>query len=161
MPTKMQQIGKFGEDKVKENCFCPSCKISELTQSGNPTSTFKLLSDGFKCADIICDFCGYLAQVKTKTVGNVDQIPSNIRGGSWPTFKKRIDAGIFFSLYLVLVSKDRKTYAIHFLPVELQQVEMFRPRPPLKPPSRREGWQGFNYDLSIVKTSFVCIHEHK
>lgn len=74
MATNKQILGKFGEQAVVKNCTCPKCKKNK---------TLKLLPSNFKCADIVCDFCGYLAQVKSSTVKNVDTLPHQILGAAW------------------------------------------------------------------------------
>ena len=66
MATANQNLGEKGEKFVKDNCDCPQCKRSE---------TLKQLRVNFKCVDLICDFCGFLAQVKTATVSDLDKIP--------------------------------------------------------------------------------------
>jgi type II restriction enzyme len=48
---------------------------------------------------VICDFCGYLAQVKTKAL---TKIPATLAGAAWIPQKERMDAGIYFPLFLVL-----------------------------------------------------------
>ena len=37
----------------------------------------------------------------------------------------------------------------------LQNKEIFVARKPLSPSARRAGWQGFMYDISKIKNSFV------
>jgi len=59
MTTDKQKLGDFGENLIRKKFDCPKCKRPK---------TLKKLPPNFKCADLICDFCGYLAQVKTKTV---------------------------------------------------------------------------------------------
>ena len=103
----------------------------------------------FKCADIVCDFCGFLAQVKSTTVnrGSLNH-PPKILGAAWGPQKERMDAGIYFSLYVVAVTRgDPKSYAIYFLPSELQTPNMFIPRKPLSAAAKRAGWQGYMIDL--------------
>ena len=51
MATARQELGTFGEKHVAQQCACPKCKRSK---------TLVLLPPNFKCADLICDFCGYL-----------------------------------------------------------------------------------------------------
>jgi hypothetical protein len=53
-----------------------------------------------------------------------------------------MDAGVFFSLYVVLVNESDRA-AIYFLPRDLQTREMFAERKPLSATARRAGWQGF------------------
>ena len=62
MATDKQKLGDYGETMVVKNCHCPKCKNEK---------TLKQLPKNFKCVDVVCDFCGYLGQVKTKNV-NID-----------------------------------------------------------------------------------------
>jgi hypothetical protein len=77
MATEKQEIGASAERLVAQRARCPGCK---------PTATtFKVLPPNFKCADLICDFCGYLAQVKSKRVNGPlpDRFPDSILGAAW------------------------------------------------------------------------------
>src|SRR3954454_19856941 len=49
MATARQQLGEFGEQRVVKDCSCLRCK--------RPGSLLRL-PPNFKCADVICDFCG-------------------------------------------------------------------------------------------------------
>ena len=140
MATDKQKLGDFGEEFVAKSISCPSCKSSD--------KTLKLLPTNFKCADLICDFCGYLAQVKSVTVDDVDVLPKQILGAAWKPQKERMDSGIYFPLFIVAF-KDKKNVGIFFLPSDLQSKEMFLPRKPLSDSARRAGWQGFMIDLSL------------
>ena len=144
MATAHQELGLFGESVVVKRCACPKCK--------RPRTLVKL-PQNFKCADVICDFCGYLGQVKAARVKDIDQIPKAILGAAWKPQKERMDAAIYFPLFLVLVSG--KGYAIYYLAADLQTVELFKPRAPLSKTARRAGWQGFIYDTARVKANFV------
>ena len=73
MPTKRQILGRLGEVCVVKGCKCPKCKRDQ---------TLKRLPNNFKCADVICDFCGYLAQVKAVTVNNIDTVPKSVLGAA-------------------------------------------------------------------------------
>ena len=114
------------------------------------------LPNNFKCADVICDFCGYLAQVKAARVRNVDAIPNTVLGAAWEPQKDRMDSAIYFPLFLVLVGPN-KSHSIFYLSADLQLPSMFKARTPLSPKARRAGWQGFIYDLSPVRNHFVRI----
>lgn len=105
------------------------------------------LPANFKCADIICDFCGYLGQVKTASVRDVSVIPKAVLGAAWGPQKERMDAAIYFPLFLVLTASGTKKYAIYYLAADLQMPELFKPRSPLSAKARRSGWQGFIYDM--------------
>lgn len=148
MATDNQLKGEFGERLVAKTCACPKCKRSR---------TLHRLPPGFKCADVICDFCGFLAQVKTCTVVDVERAPDTIMGAAWGPQKQRMDAGIYFPLYIVTLSKDGKSQAIYYLSADLQEPGIFQERPPLKPTARRAGWIGFNYRLAHIRDRLVRI----
>src|SRR5690242_2089970 len=120
---------------------CPRCKRQR---------TLKRLPTNFKCADLICDFCGYLAQVKAATATDVERVPKQVLGAAWSVQKDRMDAGIYFPLYLVLVEPSKR-FAIYYLAADLQLPSMFVPRKALSSAARRAGWQGFMYDLSTAR----------
>jgi hypothetical protein len=145
MSTPRQQLGEYGEALTVKVCRCPRCKR---------TATLRRLPTNFKCADIICDFCGFLAQIKTSKVGSVNEIPNVILGAAWGPQKERMDAGIYFPLFLVLVDESERS-AVYYLSADVQEPAMFKPRKPLSENARRKGWQGFLYDLSTVKRAFV------
>ena len=140
-PTAKQSLGFRGEELVARKVRCPGCKRSERTLRRLPTN--------FKCADVICDFCGYLAQVKTKSVRGAlpDECPSRILGAAWAPQLARMNAGIYFSLFIVLADSPGMM-SIFFLPRDLQVPDMFVPRKPLSAAAKRAGWQGYMIDLS-------------
>ena len=146
MTTNRQKLGDEGEELVKQNCYCPKCKSSK--------KTLKLLPKNYKCADVICEFCGYLAQIKTTHRKDINLLPNSILGGAWGVHKQRMDAGIFFPLFLVLIDDDNN-FAIYYLSADLQPVDMFKPRKKLSENARRAGWQGFTYDIQQVASRFV------
>ena len=117
--------------------------------------TLVRLPTNFKCADVICDFCGYLAQVKASTREDVSVLPDRILGAAWRPQKERMDAAIYFPLSLVLATKDLASFSIFYLATDLQKPEMFLERKPLSVTARRAGWTGFVYDLRPVKERFV------
>jgi hypothetical protein len=141
VPTGKQELGKFGETVVARRCQCPKCKRA---------GTLKTLPPNFKCADVICDFCGYLGQVKTTRVPDVKKLPKRLMGAAWGVQHERMDAGIYFSLFIVAVDDD-DNFAIYYLPSELQAPEIFLPRKPLSTAARRAGWQGFYYELAKIR----------
>lgn len=148
MATARQDLGVFGEERVVKECSCPRCKR---------VGTLVRLPTNFKCADIICDFCGYLAQVKAKTVKDTDAVPDTVLGAAWGPQKERMTSATYFPLFLVLAGPTRKDYSIFYLVADLQEPSMFKPRSPLSPKARRAGWQGFTYDLRLVRDRFVRI----
>ena len=148
MTTNYQKLGEQGEKLIAKKCVCPKCK--------NKKTLKRLGIKNFKCADIICDFCGYLAQVKTSRVTNVNNIPNTILGAAWKPQLERMNSGIFFPLYLVLIDSKNKN-AIYYLSADLQTKDMFKPRKPLSSSARRAGWQGFIYKLDDIKERFIKI----
>jgi type II restriction enzyme len=142
--TAHQELGTLGESLVVKTCFCPRCKREK---------TLRLLPPNFKCADVICDFCGYLAQVKATNVRDIDKLPDAILGAAWGPQQERMVAGIYFSLFLVLVSGKKK--AIYYLPSDFQHPKIFKCRKPLSENARRAGWQGFMYDLKSIKHMII------
>ena len=113
------------------------------------------LPANFKCADVICDFCGYLAQVKAATVASPEKVPRQVMGAAWQPQFERMQAGIYFPLFLVLTTKQKTAYAIYYLSADLQRPEMFKTRRPLSPAARRAGWTGFTYNLEPVRSGGV------
>jgi type II restriction enzyme len=144
--TSRQNLGDWGENLITKKCSCPSCKRS---------GTLKKLPPNFKCADLICDFCGYLAQVKTATVRDVQILPKQILGAAWGPQKERMDSGIYFPLFVVLSEKSHESWQIYYLSADLQPPEMFVPRKPLSENARRAGWKGYLLDSYLVRDSFV------
>lgn len=137
MPTKKQLLGKWGETLIAKRYACPRCKRF---------FTLRRLPPNFKCADVICDFCGYLAQVKTVSVADVSRVPTSILGAAWEPQRLRMKAGIYFPLFIVL--KNAKNSAVYYLPTEFQMPGIFKKRKPLSETAKRAGWQGFVYDLA-------------
>ena len=142
--TNKQLLGERGEILVTKKCPCPKCKSEK---------SLKRLPANFKCADIVCDFCGYLAQVKSKNVKDINKVPDQILGAAWSVQKERMDSGIYFPLYIVLINE--KKYSIYYLPVDYQDKEIFVKRKPLSINAKRAGWQGFYYDLKKINKDTI------
>ena len=86
-----------------------------------------------------------------------ETFPNSVLGAAWGPQKERMDAGIYFPLFLVLVAPDQKRYSIFYLSADLQRPEMFEARQPLSSNARRAGWQGFLYNLEPVRNCLVRI----
>jgi|688.fasta_scaffold1169375_1 hypothetical protein len=144
MPTERQSLGNFGEQAVAKHIRCPKCKKTERT--------FRLLPPSFTSSDLVCDFCGYFAQVKTIRQTNLDSLPEKLRGAAWKPQKERMDAGIFIPLFIV-VFVSAKEFAIFLLPTDFQTPEMFEKRNPLKETAKRKGWVGYTIVLTKAISS--------
>src|SRR3989442_1225626 len=94
--TSRQHLGDWGERAVLK-LACPKCKRP---------GTLRQLPANFKCADVICDFCGYLAQVKTTVRKDVASVPPSLMGAAWAPQNERMVAGIYFPLFIVVVLRS-------------------------------------------------------
>lgn len=148
--TKHQTLGDRGEDAVCKLVSCPQCGREKHLRK---------LPKNFQCADVICRFCGFLAQVKSTTLdaGTSDR-PSRLLGAAWGPQNEQIVAGIFHGLFVAGFAEGKKLVFIDYVPGHVLQsnLEVFRPRNPLKKTARRAGWQGFYYELSKLPEAGVC-----
>ena len=144
MTTKNQVLGDSGEMAVSKLISCPRCnKPKHLTR----------LPKNFQCADVICKFCGFLAQVKSTTLKDgSEDLPDSILGAAWGPQHEQIMAGIYHGLYIVGYDSSSKLKRIDFVPAHILQVtpEVFEPRKPLSSTAKRAGWQGFMIRLNKV-----------
>jgi Dam-replacing family len=137
--TSHQALGDYGE-AVVARLPCPRCKRER---------TLRRLPVNFRCADVICDFCGYLAQVKATERADVGTLPRSLMGAAWEPQNARMAAGIYFPLFIVVTNADRSDHAVYYLPADLQQPEMFQQRRPLRATARRAGWVGYRLRLDL------------
>jgi hypothetical protein len=140
--TKKQQLGARGEKAVREHVPCPHCaRIRHLTP----------LQTNFPCADLICKFCGFLAQVKTYNLKASDALPGRIPGAGWRVQHEQIMAGIYHGLYLVGI-RDADLIRIDYVPAHILQAcpDVYRPRKALSATAKRAGWVGFEYDIEAL-----------
>jgi type II restriction enzyme len=61
-----------------------------MPPNANAAERLARLPNNFKCADVICDFRGYLAQVKSTRVRNIETVPNTVlivpgAHGYWPS----------------------------------------------------------------------------
>jgi type II restriction enzyme len=84
------------------------------------------------------------------SVKEIHILPKQVLGAAWGPQKERMESAIFFPLYLVL-KKSEKEYSVFYLPTDFQDKAMFVPRAPLSNTAKRAGWQGFIYNLSVIK----------
>src|SRR4051812_31407871 len=98
MATPRQALGDRGEKAVCKYAPCPRC---------NRVRHFRQLPKNFECADLICKFCGFLAQVKaTRLPDGSAELPDRIMSAAWKPQRERILAGIYNGLYLVGYRQD-------------------------------------------------------
>ena len=131
MGTSRQSLGERGEKAVCDHVLCPPRHLTRLR--GN-----------FQCADVICKFCGYLAQVKATKLPPSGELPKRIMGAAWAPQQDQITAGIYHGLFIAGYAADEKTLIrIDYVPAHILQVtpEVFEPRNPLSPTAKRAGWK--------------------
>jgi type II restriction enzyme len=66
--------------------------------------------------------------------------------------KERMDAGIYFPLFIVVANPDRSAHAIYYLPADLQQPKMLQQREPLRETARRAEWVGYRLRLDLPES---------
>jgi len=100
-----------------------------------------------------------LGQVKATQARDPDNLPARILGAAWRPQEERMNAGIYFPLFLVARAMNRnKAAVVYYLSADLQHPSMFVPRKPLSASARRAGWRGFYYDLSEVRDRVIRLH---
>jgi type II restriction enzyme len=92
--------------------------------------------------------------VKARRSEIIDVVPQTTFGAAWRVQKERMDAGIYFPLFLVQIN-SRKKFSVFYLSADLQSADMYVPRQPLSLTARRRGWQGFNYNFRDKQDLFV------
>ena len=135
--TTLRDKGEIGERHVVKTMACLRCKKHR---------TLKRLPTNFKCADLICDFCGHTSQVKTFTK-ETPGLPGQILGAAWGPQQERMNAGIYHALWLVRLDAKQKPREIWMISSEAQTPDLFVPRKPLSDTARRGGWQGYLIDI--------------
>jgi Dam-replacing family. len=146
MPTSKQELAERGEKAVAKHVPCPRC---------NQARHLRRLPPNFECADAICKFCGYLAQVKATNVKGLDAPrPLKLPSSAWEPQRKQIMAGIYHDLFIVGVTPAKRITWIDRVPAHILAAapEVFQPRTPLSPTAKRAGWQGFMLDLAKIAT---------
>jgi hypothetical protein len=71
---------------------------------------------------------------------DIDNIPRTVLGAAWGPQSERMEAAIYFPLFLVLKDGVSSKYSIFYLSAVLQTKAMFKPRKPLSADARRAGW---------------------
>ena len=113
-----------------------------ITKSSKSSAGVHKLADGwafFEDVEVI------QRDGKSKIV-KAEKIPKKILGAAWKPQKERMDAGIYFPLYIVL--KNGQKSGIYYLPVDYQDREIFEARKPLSSTAKRAGWQGYYFNLT-------------
>ena len=94
--------------------------------------------------------------MKSVSVNDVSLLPKQIPGAAWGPQKERMQAGIYFPLYIVTKDPSGKV-GVYYLPKDLQTEKMFIARKPLSVTAKRAGWQGFTINLEAGTSAPVRI----
>jgi type II restriction enzyme len=134
------QTGRLGEEAVVRHVACPQCGKRKLT---------RLVEPGFPCVDIICKFCGFLAQVKSTTATLSDR-PTRALGANWAPQKEQILRDIFHALYVVSIVEG-EAERIWYIPAHMLRVNpaAFKPGSVTRD-GRNRRRQTFSYDLGVI-----------
>src|ERR1043166_4599795 len=106
--TARQTRGDYGE-AIVVRLSCPRCKRAK---------TLKRLPTNFKCADIMCDFCGYLAQGKCRQHDDIEVLLRKWMGAAWKPQAERMEAGMYFPLFIVIVPRQGSNASVWYLPAD-------------------------------------------
>lgn len=145
MPSEKQDIGNKGEAFITKKMTCLKCKRER---------TLKQLPNNFKCADLICDFCGHTSQVKTFR-SDTEGLPRAVMGAAWGPQEERMHSGIFHALWIVRMNPRQRVKEVWLATSEVQKPEMFVKRKPLSPTAKRSGWQGYLIDTANYSHCFI------
>jgi hypothetical protein len=77
---------------------------------------------------------------EASTSANGKTPPKRLLGAAWRPQRQRMDAGIYFPLFLVLVTPKQDRFSIYYLSADLQSVDLSRSGP--RSASTRSGRDG-------------------
>lgn len=69
---------------------------------------------------MICDFCGFTAQVKAVSLQPGTRLPRTLLGASWPVQRERMEAHIYLPLFIVAVRGVTNPAEVYYLPSDLR-----------------------------------------
>ena len=111
--------------------------------------TSRRLPTNFKCADVICDFCGFLAQVKAVSSKNIETVPRTILGAAWRVQRKGwSQESTFLCISFGSMIAGSTPFSISRRNAEPGHLRREKA-------TKRSGWQGFIYDLTGRENSIV------
>ena len=128
--SNSQKIRVMSESWVAHNIFCPIC--------GNPH--ISNLSNNMPVADLSCDYCGEIFELKSKCgiIGN------KIADGAYSTMIKRITGSDNPDLFVMQYSTDLQVVDLTLIPKFFFTPEIIEKRKPLSATAKRAGWIGCN-----------------
>lgn len=128
--SSSQKVRVMSENWVGKNVFCPIC--------GNPHICN--LSNNKPVADLQCDNCGEIFELKSKK----GRIGSKISDGAYSTMLERIDSSSNPDLFIMSYTADYQAKDLLLVPKFFFVDCIIEKRKPLAPTARRAGWIGCN-----------------
>lgn len=144
--SNAQKIRVLSENWLAKNMYCPCCGNSHITN----------LSNNKPVADMFCDYCGEVFELKSKN----GKYSKKINDGAYHTMIDRITSDTNPELLLLQYSNDYKVIDLILIPKFFFTPKIIEKRKPLAETARRAGWIGCNilYDkipnqgkISIIK----------
>ena len=148
--SNSQKIRVMSESWIAKNMYCPCC--------GNPH--INKLNNNSPVADMQCDSCGEIFEVKTKegSFGN------KINDGAYKTMIERITSDSNPDLFAMSYDSEYYIKNLILIPNFFFILQIIEKRKPLAPTARRAGWTGCNIlfseipiqgKISIIRNSFI------
>ncbi len=126
------------ESWVKENCYCPNCGQSQLSDFEN----------NMPVADFYCPECKEEFELKSKN-GKLSKI---INDGAYDSMIKRITSDTNPNFFFLTYDKNIVDNFL-VIPKQFFTPEIIIKRKPLSTNAKRAGWVGCNIDISKVPES--------
>lgn len=136
--SNSQKIRVMSENWVGKNIFCPICGNSHISNLGN----------NMPVADLQCDNCGEIYELKSKK----GKIGKKINDGAYSTMLERINSSSNPDLFIMSYSQDYQVTDLILIPKFFFVESIIEKRKPLPPTARRAGWVGCNIVFGDIPT---------
>lgn len=134
--SNSQKVRIMSESWAVTNMFCPCC--------GNPHII--KLENNSPVADMQCDNCGEIFELKTKE----GQIGRKINDGAYKTMIDRITSSTNPNLFIMQYTQDYYITHLTVVPKFFFVPDIIEKRKPLSDTARRAGWTGCNILYSEI-----------
>ena len=134
--SNSQKIRVMSEYWIAENMYCPCC--------GNPHIC--KLDNNSPVADMQCDSCGEIFELKTKQ----GDFGNKIIDGAYATMIERITSTTNPDLFAMCYNSDYFITDLIIIPKFFFVPQIIEKRKPLAPTARRAGWTGCNILFSDI-----------
>ncbi len=128
--SNSQKIRVMSESWVGKNIFCPICGSSHICN----------LNNNMPVADLKCDNCGEIYELKSKQ----GKVGSKINDGAYSTMLERINSSNNPNLFIMNYSDNYQVTDLLLIPKFFFVESIIEKRKPLSPTAKRAGWVGCN-----------------